>query len=105
LSPRTKDLIVVAAQAGTYGLAIGIYSQSFERFVLPLLPALACIGAYGVRSAVETLARWVLLARPTKIALGASLPMLASVPWVPSPASETRRNNGIGAGLRPSLVK
>jgi len=33
------------------------------------------------------------------------LPMLASVPWVPSPASETRRNNGIGGGLRPSLVK
>jgi hypothetical protein len=80
MSPRTKDMLVVAAQAVPYYIMIGIYAQSFERFVMPLLPALACIGAYGVRSSIDALARRVPLGRAATIMFGASLPLVATVP-------------------------
>jgi hypothetical protein len=81
-SPREKDVLVVCAQAVPYYFVIGAYSQNFERFAMPLLPALACAGAYGVRATVEAIARRMSLGRAARIALGASLPAIAAIPAV-----------------------
>jgi 4-amino-4-deoxy-L-arabinose transferase-like glycosyltransferase len=80
LSPLGKDLIVLLAQALPYLFMIGIYAQTFERFVLPLLPALALAGAFGVRAAIEALSRRVVLGRTATMALASSLPAIAAIP-------------------------
>jgi hypothetical protein len=80
LPPLGKDLLVLLAQAVPYFIAIGLYEQSYERFVLPLYPALACAGAFGVRSAVEALSRRMSLGRASTVALGACLPAIAAIP-------------------------
>ena len=46
---RRKDLLVALTYAVPYLCAIGLYAQTFERFVLQLLPYLACLAAWGVR--------------------------------------------------------
>jgi len=43
-----RNLLVAGSYAVPYFLALGIYAQIFERFVLQLLPFFACLSAYGV---------------------------------------------------------
>jgi hypothetical protein len=86
LPPLGQDLLVVLAQAVPYFLVLGIYARSFERFLMPLLPVLACAGAFGVRSAIEASGRrrqrggHAPLRRGTVLALSASFPLLAAIP-------------------------
>ena len=46
------DAWVVAACYGPYLLVIGMYAESWERFLLPLLPILALVAAVGIASLV-----------------------------------------------------
>ena len=61
-SDARRDLLVVLAFAVPYGAAIGLYHFSGQRFLLPLLPYLACVAAFGLR------ALWK-LAEPRGVAL------------------------------------
>jgi hypothetical protein len=79
-TPLGKDMLVVLAHAAPYFLMCGIYARTFERFLLPLLPALACAGAYGVKEIAARLSSRFALGRPSMVAIGASLPLLAAVP-------------------------
>lgn len=45
---RRADLFVALAYAIPYLIAIGSYQHMFARFVLPLMPYVACLAAYGV---------------------------------------------------------
>ena len=45
-----RDLLVVLAFAVPYAAAIGLYHFSGQRFLLPLLPYLVCVAAYGLRA-------------------------------------------------------
>ena len=42
------DLLVVASYALPYLLVIGLFGESYERFVLPLTPFIACAAAWGL---------------------------------------------------------
>lgn len=42
------DLFVVLAYALPYLVAIGLYQRTYQRFVIPLLPYLCCLSAYGI---------------------------------------------------------
>ncbi|HEV8113204.1 MAG TPA: glycosyltransferase family 39 protein [Planctomycetota bacterium] len=51
-APRTARrsyLLVALSYALPYAAVIGLYRFSAQRFVIPLLPFLACLGAYGLR--------------------------------------------------------
>ena len=52
-SERAKDLAVVLAYAIPYLVLIGLYARTYQRFVIPLLPYLACFAAYGVARVVR----------------------------------------------------
>ncbi len=42
------DLVVILAHAVPYLVVIGLYERTYQRFLLPLLPYLACLAAYTV---------------------------------------------------------
>jgi hypothetical protein len=46
---RRRDLWVLLAFALPYALVIALYDRTYERFLLPLVPLLACCAAFGVR--------------------------------------------------------
>lgn len=47
-SVRNPDLLVALAFVLPYLLVVGLYHHVYERFLMPLLPYLACLGAWGV---------------------------------------------------------
>jgi hypothetical protein len=69
---RTKDLAVVLAYAIPYLVAIGLYARTYQRFVIPLLPYLACLAAYAI---VRIAARFG--ARRTAVGAAVALVLLA----------------------------
>lgn len=68
-----RDLLVVLAFAVPYAAAIGLYSFSGQRFLLPLLPYLACAAAYGLRASSRFAARLGHLPRLAATALVAAV--------------------------------
>lgn len=52
---RLSDLVVILAHALPYLIVIGLYQRTYQRFVLPLVPYLACLAAYAVMRVVEEL--------------------------------------------------
>ncbi|HVS12001.1 MAG TPA: glycosyltransferase family 39 protein [Planctomycetota bacterium] len=79
-----RDLAVLAAYVVPYTLVIGLYDKTWERFVLPLVPYLACLGAWGTchlaRRATRGLGRPARAAVSTALALAAlALPAWASL--------------------------
>jgi hypothetical protein len=73
---RSKDLAVVLAYAIPYFLAIGLYARTYQRFVIPLLPYLACLAAF----AIVRLASWAgrrSTARTAIVALALLVPQVA----------------------------
>jgi hypothetical protein len=82
---QQKDLAVVLAHALPYFLVLGMYAETWERFLLPLVPYAACASAFAAKTVLEALSRrWHLdpahTARVTLI--GAVLPVLALIPAV-----------------------
>jgi hypothetical protein len=69
---RTKDLAVVLAYAVPYLVAIGLYARTYQRFVIPLVPYLACLAAY----AIVCIATWI-GRRKTRVTACAALVLLA----------------------------
>jgi hypothetical protein len=57
---RRRDFAVALAFALPYALALGLYSRTYERFAIPLLPYLACGAAFAASAAAR---RWPRLAR------------------------------------------
>jgi len=53
LAARPGDRLVVLSFVMSYALAIGLYQRSYERFLLPLLPFLAVLAAWGVARICE----------------------------------------------------
>ncbi len=51
------DQLVVLAYAIPYFTVIALYQRSYQRFLLPLLPFLACLSAYGLLFTVRQLSR------------------------------------------------
>lgn len=47
-SSQRADMLVLAAHALPYGLMIGVYSRSYDRFLLPLLPVVLTLAAGAV---------------------------------------------------------
>ncbi len=52
---RRRDLWVLLAFAAPYTLALLAYNRSYERFVLPLVPLMACVAAYALRALAQRL--------------------------------------------------
>lgn len=50
-----RDLLVAAAFALPYLFVIGIFEDSYERFLIPLLPFFACFGAWGAGTVVRAM--------------------------------------------------
>jgi hypothetical protein len=71
---RRADLLVVLSFVLPYVFVVGIYQHVYERFLLPLLPYLACVSAWGLACLWDrsraTVAR-------TLVALGVLLGVLA----------------------------
>ncbi|MBM3976614.1 MAG: hypothetical protein FJ299_06445 [Planctomycetes bacterium] len=72
--------LVMLSFALPYGLVIGIYTGSFERFLLPLFPALAVLCVAGTQLAAHGLARAARTPIVAPCALGALL-LLLIVPF------------------------
>ena len=53
---QRDELWITLAFAVPYAVVICLYSGTFERFVIPLVPFLAVLGAFGVSRSVSTLA-------------------------------------------------
>jgi len=51
-----SDHLVVLSYAVPYFAVLLLYGRTFERFLLPLLPFLACLSAYGLHAVWHTLA-------------------------------------------------
>jgi hypothetical protein len=45
---RARDLMVVFAYAIPYLVAISLYARTYQRFVIPLIPYLACLAGYAI---------------------------------------------------------
>lgn len=54
---KDKNLLIVLSYAVPYLLALGIFSHTYERFLIPLLPYLAVLSAVAVMRCAEMLAR------------------------------------------------
>ncbi len=50
---RMCELLVILAHALPYLIVIGVYQRTYQRFVLPLLPYMACLAAYAVMRAAS----------------------------------------------------
>jgi hypothetical protein len=48
---RIGDLAVILAHVVPYLIVIGLYERTYQRFLLPLLPYVACLAAYAVMRA------------------------------------------------------
>lgn len=48
LGPRARDMRVLLAHAIPYALVIGLYANSFDRFLIPLVPVATMVAAGGV---------------------------------------------------------
>jgi hypothetical protein len=74
---RRRDTWVVLAFAVPYLIVIALYSRTYERFVIPLLPYLAVAAALGV----EELARRVRVLASPKAACALAIALLALPAW------------------------
>jgi hypothetical protein len=82
---RRCDLAVVLAYVLPYFLVIGMYAETWERFLMPLIPYLACLGAFGAKSVIAPLVERMSVARARtacSASFAALLPALALVPAV-----------------------
>jgi len=82
---RRRDLAVVLAYVLPYFLVIGMYAETWERFLMPLIPYLACLGAFGAKSVIARLVERMSAARARaaySASFAALLPALALVPAV-----------------------
>jgi hypothetical protein len=79
---RRGDLIVALSFALPYFVLFGLYERNYERFVLPLLPYLACAAAWGVAHVARGGAR---LALASAVAL--ALPACTAVRLVSARAA------------------
>lgn len=81
-SPRhwreNPELLVVLAYVVPYTIVIGMYERTYERFVIQLVPFVACLAAWGVSSAFE----WALRQRmPRALLVAASVVLVALPAW------------------------
>lgn len=54
---RSADLAIVLAYVLPYLVVIGLYQRTYQRFVLPLVPFLAIVAAYGLFATARLLGR------------------------------------------------
>jgi hypothetical protein len=73
------DLWVVLAYAVPYLIVIGLYRLTYERFVMPLVPFLAIVAAYGARSVIDAISR-AIRAEPTRAAVRVALALVVLAP-------------------------
>jgi hypothetical protein len=55
---KRADLFVVLAYALPYLLAIVLFQRTYQRFVIPLVPYMACLAAYFLAAIIDWIARW-----------------------------------------------
>ena len=82
---RRDDLWIVLAYAVPYFVVIGMYAETWERFLLPLVPYLACLAVFGWRTVLDAvLSRVASGAARVRLApaIAFALPALALVPAV-----------------------
>jgi hypothetical protein len=82
---RRDDAWIALAYAVPYFLVIGMYAETWERFLLPLLPYLACLAVWGLRTLLDAaLACFTTVPSRTRLApaLAFVVPALALVPAV-----------------------
>ncbi len=72
---RSKDFIVVVSYAVPYLLVLVLFRIVQQRFMLPLIPFIACAAAYGTRELTALFARRV--ASVALVALALAVPTLA----------------------------
>lgn len=104
-----EDLLVVLSYAVPYAIVIGLYYFSTQRFVLPLLPFLACLGAYALRSAwvfCRAHGRWPRTAAAAGIVAILAVQTFAAtkLSWIRSrPDTATEAASWIRTHLRPGV--
>lgn len=76
IQQRRRDLIVVLSFALLYALIIGLYRRNQQRFLLPLLPFVAVLAAYGMRAITRSRPKLLTIAL---LALALALPTLACI--------------------------
>lgn len=52
---RRRDLWVLLSFAAPYSLVLAAYGRTYERFLIPLLPLMACAAAFGLRELARRL--------------------------------------------------
>lgn len=72
---RGKDLAIVLAYAVPYAVVLALYERTQQRFVIPLVPFVACSAAFGVLRIVRALTRGA--SRPARRWVGVAAGLLA----------------------------
>jgi hypothetical protein len=67
---RDRNLAVVLSYAVPYFCALGMFHDTFERFLLPLLPYLACLAGFAAVRAVDLLTKALRRPAPAPILTG-----------------------------------
>lgn len=78
--PRARDLAVAAAYALAFVLVHGVYARIWSRFLLPLLPYLACLAAFGASSLLVVVARRARSPSARALCAGAGAAALLALP-------------------------
>jgi hypothetical protein len=97
-SARKGEIVVILAHAVPYLIAIGMYQRTYQRFVLPLLPYLACLAAYAIlraakgRSRIVTAVLVLVLAGP-QVAAALRMVVLRNAPDTGSRAADWVREH------------
>ena len=71
------DRLVLLAYVVPYLFVLGVYGETYERFVLPVLPFFACFAAWGASVAVSRAGAWRAFGLALA-ALGWALPLVSS---------------------------
>jgi hypothetical protein len=105
------DLLVVLAFAVPYGVVIALYHSSGQRFVLPLLPYLACLSAYGLRALWDlgfARKRWIRRVAVAGLvaALAIQTAAAAKLAWIRHrPDTATEAAAWLSAHVRPGVER
>jgi hypothetical protein len=74
-----RDLVVVLAYAVPYALALGVYKETCDRMLLPLIPFLALLGGYAASRAAGVVSRNL---RPVVLAALLAVPVYGALRYV-----------------------
>jgi hypothetical protein len=83
MSDRVRDILVLVAYPITHVVAFGLYQDTFQRFLIPVIPWMCLLAAIGLASAARSIGRLAGSNRPRRIVTAMVLVIaLAPQAWV-----------------------